>query len=141
MTFIPWAGQRYREAGVRSADSPGERIEGQWQLLTRSLQDLGVEEPPARSPRDMRRYYTRGTAMESGGEEALGRVTATLERSRYAPSTALSDAEAERMGEDVRTVVDEVRHTTAWNQRANAVLIPRSGLDGLREGLRRMLRR
>ena len=141
MMLVPWAGRRYREAGVRSASTPGERIEGQWQLLTRSLQDLGVEEPPARSPRDMRRYYTRGTAMDGGGEEALGRVTATLERSRYAASTALSDAEAERMGEDVRTVVDEVRHTTAWNQRANAALIPRSGLDGLREGLRRVLRR
>lgn len=141
MTLMPLVGRRYREAGLRSAQNPAERIEGQWTLLTRTLEDLGVDEPPARSPRDMGRHYRKGTVLDSGGEEALGRVTATLERSRYASPSALSDSEAEQMGSDVRTVVDGVREASPWNIRANAALLPRSGLSGVRAWLGSLFRR
>ncbi|WP_151524175.1 transglutaminaseTgpA domain-containing protein [Serinicoccus kebangsaanensis] len=141
MTVLPLVGRRHREAGLRSASTPAERIEGQWQLLTRTLTDLGVDEPPARSPRELRQHYTRGTTMDDGGQQALGRATATLERSRYAPPAVLTDDEVQQMGEDVRTVVDEVRHTSDWNQRAGAALVPSSGVAGVREAVRRILRR
>ncbi|MFK5583919.1 transglutaminaseTgpA domain-containing protein [Serinicoccus sp. LYQ131] len=141
LTLLPLLGRRHREAGVRSADGPRARIEGQWLLLTRSLEDLGVTAPPPRSPRLMHRHYLAGSTLGTPGEEALERVTATLERSRYAAPSDLSEAEADRMGEDVRTVVDAVRHTCPWNVRANAALIPRSGLEGLREGTRNLFRR
>ncbi|ANS78285.1 Transglutaminase-like protein [Serinicoccus hydrothermalis] len=141
MAVLPLAGRRHREAGLRAASTPAERIEGQWQLMTRTLTDLGVDPPPGRSPRELRRHYLRGTVMEEDGRQALGRATATLERSRYAAPELVSEDEAERMGEEVRTVVDGVRHTSAWNQRAGAALVPTSGVEGLREGIRRLLRR
>ena len=140
-TILPWAGRRHREAGLRSATTASERIEGEWQLLTRSLSDLGVATPPERSPRSMRRHYLGGTTMEDSGDRALGRAVATLERSRYAAPGTLGEDEADQMSEDVRTVVDEVRHTSPWNQRVNAVLLPVSGVEGVRAGLRRLLRR
>ncbi|WP_141567471.1 transglutaminaseTgpA domain-containing protein [Serinicoccus profundi] len=140
-TILPLAGRRHRQSGVRSATTAAERIEGEWQLLTRSLGDLGIDTPPERSPRVMHRHYLRGTTMEHSGDEALGRATATLERSRYAAPGTLTEEQATRMGEDVRTVVDEVRHTSPWNQRVNAVLIPRSGVEGVRERVGRLLRR
>ncbi|WP_130012243.1 transglutaminaseTgpA domain-containing protein [Serinicoccus sediminis] len=140
-TVLPWAGRRHREAGVRAATTASERVEGEWQRLTRSLSDLGVSTPPERSPRSMRRHYLGGTTMEESGDRALGRAVATLERARYAAPGTLGEDEADRMGDDVRTVVDEVRHTSPWNQRVNAVLLPGSGVAGLREGARRLLRR
>lgn len=135
MALMPWAGRRYREASLRRARTPRERIEGQWELLTRSLEDLGVGPPDQRTPRQMRRYYADSTHLDRRSEEALGRVTATLERARYAPGSE-ADAHAEvRMGRDVRAVVDFVLEQLPWNMRANARLLPRSGLQYLRERL------
>lgn len=132
MAIVPFVGRRYREAGLRSAEDVGEQVEGQWTLLTRSLQDLGVDQPPARSPRDMARHYEGETVLNRRSTEALGRVTATLERSRYAPPAATAAEDAERMREDVQAVVEDVRRDTPWNVRLNALLLPRSGMDGIR---------
>ena len=141
MALVPLAGRRYREQEVRSAQTPVEKVEGQWLLLTRTLGDLGVEEAPARSPRDMRRYYRENTMMTRSGEAALGRITSTLERSRYAAPDHVREEDAARMGEDVRTVVEQVREATPWNIRANAALLPASGLAGLRAWARGAFRR
>ena len=141
MALVPLVGRRYREAGLRSATTPQERVEGQWLLLTRSLGDLGVDPPPARSPRVMRRHYRESTTMNRSGEDALGRITGTLERSRYAAPETLADADAERMGEDVRTVVEQVKLGTPWNVRANAAVLPQSGLSGVRAWWRGLWRR
>ena len=132
MTVVPLIGRRYRERGLREARGPADRIEAHWTALTHSLADLGVDAPPARSPRVMRDYYQRRTVLMSPAQDALGRATAALERSRYAPEGALSEAEAEVMGQDVRTVVEEVRQASPWNIRANAALLPASGLAGVR---------
>lgn len=140
MALMPWVGRRYREAELAAADTPGERVEGQWTWLTRSLQDFGIDEPPRRSPRVMRRHYVAGTTLGDQGEEALGRVTATLERTRYGSPGSISEDEAARMGEDAHTVVDAVRHTSPWNMRANARLLPRSGVQGFRTWVRGLFR-
>ncbi|QFG68131.1 transglutaminaseTgpA domain-containing protein [Ornithinimicrobium pratense] len=131
MTVVPLIGRRYRERGLREAHDPAGRVEGYWRVLTRSLADLGVEEPPARSPRVMRGYYEQRTVLVSPAQDALRRATATLERSRYAPVGTLSETDAARMGQDVRAVVDGVRQASPWNVRANAALLPGSGLEGV----------
>lgn len=141
MTLVPLAGRRYREELLRTARTPAEKVEGQWLLLVRSLGDLGVDRPPSRSPREMRRFYKEKTVMRSEGEEALGRITSTLERSRYAAPDHLDDSAATDMGHDVRTVVEQVRETTPWNIRANAALLPQSGLAGVRAWVRGVFRR
>lgn len=135
MALMPWAGRRYREASLRRARTPRERIEGQWELLTRSLEDLGLGPPEQRSPRQMRRHYADTTRLDRRSDEALGRVTATLERARYTPESEADVTAEVRMGRDVRTVVDAVLEQLPWNMRANARLLPRSGLQYLRERL------
>jgi len=141
MAVIPWAGRRYREGELRSASTPGERIEGQWLLMTRSLEDLGVQSPEPRSPREMRHHYHEHTKLDRRSGEALTRVTATLERSRYAPSQAQDDKQAAAMGRDVRAVVDAVQERLPWNIRTNSKVLPRSGLHYLRERLTGLFRR
>ncbi|WP_131104162.1 transglutaminaseTgpA domain-containing protein [Ornithinimicrobium sufpigmenti] len=131
MTVVPLVGRHDRERGLRHARDPAERVEGHWRVLTRSLADLGVDEPPARSPRVMRGYYEQRTVLVSPAQDALRRATATLERSRYAPVGTLSEGDAERMGKDVQVVVDGVRQASPWNVRANAALLPGSGLAGI----------
>lgn len=80
----------------------------------------------------MRSHYERQTVLASPAQDALARATATLERSRYAPTGTLTEVEAERMGRDVDEVVHGVRQATPWNMRANAALLPGSGLEGIR---------
>ncbi|GAA5161628.1 transglutaminase [Ornithinimicrobium tianjinense] len=132
LAVVPVVGRRHREAGLRSATTTPEQVEGRWTYLVRTLQDLGVPAPPARSPRGMGRHYREETVLDRRGEQALGRVTETLERTRYAPATAVREQDVDRMDEDVREIVDQVRHATPWNVRANAAVLPRSGFDGLR---------
>lgn len=144
MLVVPVLGRRHREAQLRRATTPAERVEGQWTLLTRSLEDLGMAAPPRRSPRGMREHYEKllegghtAHQADGGGQEALGRVTATLERSRYAAPGALTEDDASAMGQDVRAVVQSARRGSPWNIRANASLLPRSGLQGLGRIFRR----
>lgn len=132
MTIVPLAGRRHRERGLREAQDASGRVEGHWSVLTRSLADLGINEAPARSPRVMRGHYERQTVLPSPAQDALARATATLERSRYAAQGTLTEDEVSRMGQDVEAVVDGVRKGAPWNMRANAALLPASGLDGIR---------
>lgn len=136
MTLLSWAGRRHRQARLREARSARDRIEGQWELLTRSLEDYGLPPPPQRSPRGMRSHYAEATRLDRRSEEALHRVTATLERARYAPPAEDSDAER-RMGRDVRSLVDAVDRQLPWNIRANARLLPLSGRRWLADLFRR----
>lgn len=141
MTLMPWVGRRYRESELRAAGSADERVEGHWTWLTRSLQDLGIGEPPPRSPRVMRRHYVAGSTLGDQGEEALGRVTATLERTRYGAPGSISEDEVAQMGEDAHQVLHSARHTSPWNLRANARLVPHSGVEGLKAWARGLFRR
>lgn len=138
MLVVPWAGRRYREAGLRAAGTHREQIEGQWLLLVRSLDDLGVDPPQARSPRQMRKHYRDRATLDKRSGEALNRVTTTLEQSRYAAPAEGSDTAAQQvevMGRDVRTVVETVRETLPWNIRTNIRVLPRSGVRYLRDRL------
>ncbi|GAA1142164.1 transglutaminaseTgpA domain-containing protein [Ornithinicoccus hortensis] len=141
MLLVPWAGRRYREAGLRSAQNDPDRIEGHWLLLTRSLEDLGVGPPGARSPREMRDHYLAATSLDRRSNEALGRAADTLERSRYASDTAQQEGQVAVMARDVRAVVDAAHEKLPWNVRVHNRVLPRSGLHAIRDGVSRLLRR
>lgn len=132
MLLLGRAGRRHRSAMLRQARTPQERIEGEWELMVRSLQDYGVDPPQERSPREMAAHYGSATRLTTAADEALDRASATLERSRYAPSSQLGQADDSAMHEDVRRVVDEVADRLPWNMRLSARLFPRSGWSYLR---------
>lgn len=132
MLLVPLAGRWFREHEVHTARTPEEEVEAQWLLLTRSLADLGVPSPPPQSPRAMRGHYVEHTELDRRGEEALGRVTQTLERSRYAGVGPAGSDTTTRLSGDVHTVVDRVREASPGTVRARARWVPHTGWQGLR---------
>ncbi|MGI8947111.1 MAG: transglutaminaseTgpA domain-containing protein [Ornithinimicrobium sp.] len=132
MLLVPLAGRRFREREVRTARTAREQVEAQWLLLTRSLSDLGVPPAPPQSPRAMRSHYAEHTELDRRGHEALGRVTQTLERTRYAGPGRTGPASAPHLNGDVRTVIDRVRESSSGTVRARARWLPRTGWHGLR---------
>lgn len=132
MAIVAIAGRRHREAVLRNADTPQERIEGQWELLKRSLEDYGIDPPPDRSPREMGNHYQDKTHLDRRADESLGRATATLERARYAPTDQTQASDDASMHGDIVTVLDSVAADLPWNIRASAKLFPRSGVHYIR---------
>lgn len=141
MAVIAIAGRRHREAVLRAAATPQERIEGQWELLKRSLEDYGVDPPRERSPREMAVHYEGKTNLDRRAGESLGRATATLERARYAPPDQIEDSDDKTMHRDVVKVLDSVTSTLPWNMRVSAKLFPRSGVHYIRSRVRGFFRR
>lgn len=139
-TVVAIAGRRHREAVLRSAATSQERIEGQWELLKRSLEDYGIDPPPARSPREMSAHYRQKARLDSPSGAALERATATLERARYAPVEQTAEADDATMHRDVVRVLEKVSSDLPWNMRVSAKLYPRSGVHYIRSIIRRWLR-
>ncbi|NHN56045.1 transglutaminase domain-containing protein, partial [Calidifontibacter sp. DB0510] len=83
--LLPLAARRRRRTLLRTAQSPQERVETQWQLLQEDLSDYGIRPPPAASPRAAAEHYRRAALLGGSTSEALRRATATVERVRYAP--------------------------------------------------------
>ncbi len=75
-----WARAAGREPASRSA-------EGAWAELRERLADLGIGWESALTPRGVARYLTDRFSLEPGSEprQSLDRLTAALERARYAP--------------------------------------------------------
>lgn len=139
LALVPWAGRRWREAGLREAEDYPARIEGEWLWLTRSLEDLGIAPPEPRSPRAMGRHLRDRTVLDRREDEALVRAARTLEASRY--GRPLPEPEQQpvqrQMHRDVRTVVSGVQRDLPWNIRTQARLLPRSAWRQLGRLLRR----
>ncbi|CAN5439157.1 DUF3488 and transglutaminase-like domain-containing protein [soil metagenome] len=140
IAVVPIAGRRFRRSEARAAQSQHDLLEGQWLALTRSLADLGVPDPGARSPRAMHRHYADQTDLGDPGQAALRRVTGTLEASRYGPEAKTSGSsrrgQRDLVGADVLNVVDSVRQSVPWHVRARADILPRSGLQAVARWLR-----
>lgn len=141
MAVIAIAGRRHREAVLRNADTPQERIEGQWELLKRSLEDYGINPPPDKSPREMGEHYQDKAHLDRRAGESLGRATATLERARYAPAHQTEVSDDADMHKDVVHVLDSVSSDLPWNIRASAKLFPRSGVHYIRSVVASWFRR
>ncbi|MGD8200750.1 transglutaminaseTgpA domain-containing protein [Ornithinimicrobium sp. W1679] len=137
LALVPLAGRRHREGALAEASTPAEQVEAHWTWLTRSLRDLSVPDPPERSPRAMGRHYRSVTTLNRSGEASLDRLSAVLERARYGRPGTVQAGQVEPLGDDVRRIVEQVREGTPWNVRANAALLPRSGMDGIRSMLGR----
>jgi hypothetical protein len=124
---VPAAAWWRRRRRLRTAGSPAERVEVEWELLTSSLGDFGIAPAPSRTPRQLRDYYERRGALEGSASEALGRLVQTLERSRY----AASPAPAADLSADARQVVRAVASTQRRRDRLRAALWPSSGITQL----------
>ncbi len=133
---LPLAGRWYRGRESRQAQTTTEYVESQWLVLTRSLTDLGVDDPGQKSPAAMNAHYTERTSLDSTAAQALGRVTTRLQDTRYADPRGLNIDEGQ-VTADVLTVVETVRTRAPWSVRTKAALVPRSGALGLAQWTRR----
>ncbi|WP_168205622.1 transglutaminase-like domain-containing protein [Georgenia yuyongxinii] len=110
----------------RPVEPDADRIEREWRRLVADLGDLGVPALAASAtPRQAGGQYGPTVGTASG---ALGRVVATVERSRYHPGGAA----AGDVGADVRAVVDQVRRAAPWRARARVRLWPSRRAGALR---------
>ncbi len=63
----------------------------------------------------------------------MGRVTATLEKTRYDRPERTSPQEAIRLHHDIQTIRRQVGGTRAWQTRVRSFLWPRTGVSFWRE--------
>ena len=99
-----------------------------WAQLTSSLSDLGIARAPSRTPRQLRAYYDRAASLEGAASEALGRVTQTLEISRYAAPGPVSDG----LVRDARDVLRAAAAARRRRDRVRAAFLPSEGFAQLR---------
>ena len=130
---VPGAAWWARRSRLRSALTSEARVEAQWRGLTDRLADLGMPAPASRTPRQLRDHYVREAYLDADGEEALGRVLQTLERTRYAPP---STGELS-IGADAQRVIRAVAPSRPRWVRLRAALWPASGQAQLRAMRRR----
>ena len=125
---VPTAARWRRRRELTTARTPARRVEVQWELLTSSLADLGIEPAPSRTPRQLRAYYDREAMLDGPASEALGRVTQTVERSRYSTSAPVPDG----LAADARQVLRAAAANRRRSDRLRATLWPSGGLAQLR---------
>ena len=126
---VPTAAAWRRRSRRRTAASPAEVVEAEWESLTGRLADLGMPAPPSRTPRQLHEFYGREAFLDEDAAEALGRVVQTLERSRYARPSA----QALTIEPDAERVLRAVAVTRRKRDRARAVLWPGSGVTQVRD--------
>ena len=125
---VPTAARWRRRRDLIAARTSAERVEVQWELLTSSLGDLGIEPAPSRTPRQLRAYYDREAFLDGEASEALGRVVQTVERSRYAASGPIPEG----LAADARQVLRAAAANRRRSDRMRAALWPSGGLAQLR---------
>jgi transglutaminase-like putative cysteine protease len=126
--LVPTAALWRRRRSISTAHTNSERVEAQWELLTSSLNDLGIWTAPARTPRQLRTYYDHAASLGGAPSEALGRVVQALELSRYAPPAARLDD----LSSDARQVIKAAAASRQAKDRFRAAMWPGSGLTQLR---------
>jgi len=130
---VPTASFWRRRRNRAAARTAAERVEVQWELLTSSLDDLGITPAPSRTPRQLRAYYVRQAHLDGDASEALRRVVHTLERSRYAAPGPDADGLADgALASDARQVVRAAAANRRRRERIRAALWPSAGLAEIR---------
>ncbi|KNX36880.1 transglutaminase family protein [Luteipulveratus halotolerans] len=120
---LPLAARWRRDQPLRTASDPREQVEGEWQALQSRLDDLGVQAPHGRTPRQIEQHYRHQATLGGEGRAALHRAVRTLEAARYAPP---SD-ETRTLHGDADRILREVRSNASWPTRTSAALTPRTG--------------
>ena len=119
----PLAATWERRRRRRRARDDAQRVEAEWATLLSRLDDIGVTPPPGATPRQAGRHLARDAWLREEPSEALGRVVATLERARYAPSgRGLPDVQ-----EDSVTVWRAARGARRRREQLRATLLPGDG--------------
>jgi hypothetical protein len=124
----------------RAARDEHELIEVEWDELTSHFRDLGLSPPPGGTLRQWRQHYVASGHLDSDNAEAIGRVTATLERARYARPERTSVEQATQLHRDIRSIRRDVAHTRNWRTRVRSFLWPSAGVAfwrRLRDSLKR----
>lgn len=136
MAVVPMGAWLARRRARRAAADDAERVEAQWQSLLLRLQDIGLVPPAGATPRQASRLLGRDAYLTAEENAALGRVTATLEKARYAPpGTPLED-----VAQDSHTVWRAARGRRRRSARWRAALLPQEGLRHWSSTARRLTR-
>jgi len=125
---VPSAARWRRRRSLARAHTAADQVEVEWDLLTSSLEDLGIPAAPTRTPRQQRAYYDREALLDGAASLALGRVVQTLERSRY----ALTAQAPEHLSTDARLVFRSAAESRVRRYRFRAAMWPRTGVIQLR---------
>jgi transglutaminase-like putative cysteine protease len=125
---VPSAARWRRRRRLAKAHTAAEQVEVEWELLTSSLDDLGIPAAPSRTPRQQRAYYDREALLDGAASLALGRVVQTLERSRY----ALTAEPPQGLSTDARLVFRSAAESRVRRYRFRAAMWPSSGVIQLR---------
>jgi transglutaminase-like putative cysteine protease len=134
---VPGAARWRRRRSLTKAATAREQVEVEWEILTSSLDDLGIPAAPSRTPRQQRAYYDREALLDGPASLALGRVVQTLERSRY----ALTTEAPEDLSTDARLVFRSAAESRVRRYRLRAALWPSSGVIQLRSAGAHLTRR
>jgi hypothetical protein len=127
-----------RQRRRRAAVTQQELVEAEWAELTSHLGDLGLSGPEGATLRQLRERYAREGHLDENSRTAMGRVTATLEKTRYDRPERTSPQDAIRVHHDIRAIRRQVGGTRAWQTRVRSFLWPRTGVSFWREVPRRL---
>lgn len=121
MPITAWFIDRRRR---RRAATQQQLAEVEWQRLTEQLDDLGLPPPPGGTLRHTRAHYIGHGHLDEPAQEALARVTRTLEDNRYARPDSTTRRDRRSPAEDVHGIVSFVRRTRSRGTRIRAFLLP-----------------
>lgn len=131
--IMPITAWLLRQRRRRAAVSQQDLVEADWEELTSHLGDLGLPSVEGATLRQLRERYVRDGHLDEESSSAMGRVTATLEKTRYDRPERTSPQEAIRLHHDIQTIRRQVGGTRAWQTRVRSFLWPRTGVSFWRE--------
>lgn len=138
---LPVGAWMLRRARRRRARDEAAVVEAEWRSLLSRLEDIGVYPADGATPRQAGAQIRRDAYLRGESDLAMGRLVATLERTRYGGGE--SDEHAAR---DARLVWRHAFRSRRLADRVRAALAPRDGVVywrrlGARLDPRRLLRR
>jgi len=113
----------YRRRRARAADAAA-LAEAQWAELVSRLGDLGLHPPSGGTLREWRAHYVKHGYLDDEVDASIGRVVATVERTRYArPGVDPVDVHP-----DVEVITQAVSQSRPLPQRLRAFFVPAAGV-------------